>query len=265
MTAIAGGREQSLGHTPTHGAFVGFRNFARKDFAEWFRTRRFLWTAIAATALVLLGVVASRIAHSLDGSVGVTLDASENMRTAGWETLLPIFAVFSTMGILVSERENRTLAWSLSMPLTRLSVLASKLLTSLLALAVAAVLIPEVVAIVGARLAYGDFPSADAIVWPALSGASVALLLIALNLAVSTIFKNQRAVAGIALSVGMIIPGLVAAFWPAAVPWWPISMSDWITAFGAGKPLQAVTPIVWLVSVVVLLVAAQIKFDRDEL
>ncbi len=68
-----------------------------------------------------------------------------------------------------------------------------------------------------ARLAgYGDFPSADSIVWPALSGASLALLLIALNLATSIFFKNQRAVAGIALSVGMIIPGLVAAFWPAA-------------------------------------------------
>jgi ABC-type transport system involved in multi-copper enzyme maturation permease subunit len=265
MTAITIDSSRPRGLGSAREALAGFRNFARKDLAEWFRTRRFLWTTLAATSLVLLGVLASRIAHTLDSSIVVTLDASENMRTAGWETLLPIFAVFSTMGIVVAERENRTLAWSLSMPLTRLSVLASKLLTSLLALAVGAVLIPEVIALAGARLAYGDFPNAGSIVWPAAAGCSLALLLISLNLASSVFFKSQRAVVGIALSVGMIIPGLVAAFWPAAVPWWPISMSDWVTAFGAGKPLQSITPVVWLAAVVVSLVAAKVRFDRDEL
>jgi ABC-type transport system involved in multi-copper enzyme maturation permease subunit len=265
MTAIAIDTTPRLGIGQARGAFVGFRNFARKDLAEWFRTRRFLWTTLSAVGLMTFGVTAAKIASAVDPSTKLPLDASTNMYMAGWETFIPIFAVFSTMGILISERDNRTLAWSLSMPLTRLSILASKLVTSVAALSVCAVLLPELVAIVMVRIVYGEFPSSEAVVWPPLAGAAIALLLIVLCLATSVFFRSQRAVTGIALCVGMVIPGLISSLWPAALPWWPISISDWVENFGAGKPLQLVTPIVWLASMVVLILAARVRFAREEL
>jgi ABC-type transport system involved in multi-copper enzyme maturation permease subunit len=264
MTAITLPRKASP-TVPLRGAFTGFRNFARKDLIEWFRTRRFLWTTLAAVSLITFGVVAARIATAFDPAAEVPLDANTNMYMAGWETFIPIFAVFSTMGLLISERDSRTLAWSLSMPLTRLSVLASKLLTSLVVLSVSVVLMPELVAVAVVRIVYGSFPSGAAMVWPELGGAAIALFLMVLCLATSVFFRSQRVVTGVALCVGMVIPGLIEALWSAASPWWPISIDHFLEDFGDGKPLQAATPIVWLACLVVFACAAILRFDCEEL
>jgi ABC-type transport system involved in multi-copper enzyme maturation permease subunit len=265
MNAIATPMSRAGEPPAIREAFAGFGNFARKDLAEWFRTRRFFWTTLSAVGLMVFGVAAAKIARTVDPSAEVTLDAATSMYMAGWETFIPIFAVFSTMGLLSTERENRTLAWSLSMPLTRTSVLVSKLVTSIAVLAVSVVLIPELVAIATARILYGESPSVESMVWPELGGAAIALLLIVLCLATSTFFRSQRAVTGIALSVGLLIPGLVEGFWPQASPWWPISIDHWLEAIGSGKPLQTVTPIVWLAWIAVLAIAARVRFEREEL
>jgi ABC-type transport system involved in multi-copper enzyme maturation permease subunit len=246
--------------------FAGFGNFARKDIAEWFRTRRALYTGLGFLALILLGVLVEQIYGTVKPeATDVIRDPSLNLTNAGWETAIPLFAIFSTMGLLAAERENRTLAWSLSMPLTRAAVLASKVLTSILALAVLVVIVPDLVSIVVVRLVYGGWPSAESMVWPALAGASVGLFLVVLNVAASVFFRGQRAVAGVALAVALIIPGLISSMWTDAMPWWPISIGDWATDFGAGKAVNSITPIVYAVSLVALLVAAQIRFGRDEL
>jgi ABC-type transport system involved in multi-copper enzyme maturation permease subunit len=265
MNAIAASMSRAGERPAFRGAFVGFANFARKDLAEWFRTRRFFWTTLSAVGLMVFGVAAAKIARTVDPSAEVPLDAATNMYLAGWETFIPIFAVFSTMGLLASERENRTLAWSLSMPLTRTSVLVSKLVTSVAVLAVSVALIPELVAVALARVLYGDFPSIESMVWPELGGAAIALLLIVLCLATSTFFRGQRATTGIALTVGLLIPGLIDALFPQASPWWPISIDHWLEAIGSGKPLQTVTPIVWLAWIAVLALAARVRFEREEL
>lgn len=247
------------------GALAGFANFSRKDLLEWFRTRRAMWTTLAATALILLGVTAERASGLLDSQWKTNNDPSFNMLNAGWDTMLPIFAVFTTMGILVSERDSRTLAWSLSMPLGRMAVLLSKLLTSVVGLFVCALVIPDVVAVIAVRLVYGGFPSYQSIVWQAVAGGAVALFLIVLNLCVSVFGRGQRTVAAAALIVGMIAPGLIRGFWPAASPWWPISISEWITNFGDGKPMQAISPLTWLAAVVVLATLTCWRFSREEL
>ena len=246
-------------------SFTGFGNFARKDLVEWFRTKRFFWTTVSAVGLMTFGVLAPRIALAVDPKTEITADAAKAMYMAGWETFVPIFTVFSTMGLLISERDGRTLAWSLSMPLSRLAVLASKLLTSILALAVAVVLIPELVAVAAIRIAYGEFPSGASMVWPELGGAGIALLLMVICLASSVFFRGQRAVTGIALTVGLVIPGLIEGLWPQATSWWPVSIDQFVENFGDGKPLQAETPIVWMATIAVLAVAAYLKFEREEL
>ena len=247
------------------GALTGLRNFARKDLAEWFRTKRAFWTTFAAVVLIVLGVLAEKIHALVEPKAQINWDPSFNMLNAGWETMLPIFAVFTTMGLLTGERDARTLAWSLSMPLGRASVLLSKLLTGMIGLFVCALVIPDAVGVAVVRLAYNGFPNAQSIVWPALSGAAVALFLIVLNLFMSVIQRSQRAVTAVALVVGMIVPGLVASFWPKAQPWWPISMGDWVGNYGAGRPLESITPVVWIAAIVVLAAATCWRFGREEL
>lgn len=265
MNALAIGGNRAATGLSLDMSLSGFRNFARKDLAEWFRTKRFFWTTVSAVGLMTFGVVMAKIANAADPSSNLPVDASSNMYNAGWETFIPIFAVFSTMSLLSAERDGRTLAWSLSMPLTRMAVLLSKLLTSIVALAFAVVVIPEIVAVAVTRVVYGEFPSGASMVWPELGGVGIALLLLVICLSTSVFFRGQRAVTGIALTVGLVIPGLIDGLWPAASPWWPVSIDHFVENFGDGKPLQWATPAVWLATIVILAVAARIKFEREEL
>jgi ABC-type transport system involved in multi-copper enzyme maturation permease subunit len=252
--------------TTLTGPLTGFVNFTAKDTREWFRTRRVLWTGLAAQALILLGVLAVRIYASVEPSAkDLDWSPSSQMLNIGWATLVPLFAIFSTMGMLVSERDNKTLSWSLSMPLTRVSVLLSKLVTSIVGLGVLVVVLPLISSIIAVRLVYGDFPSNSSILWPCLSGAAVGLFCVVLNLFSNVFFKSQRGVVGIALCCALIVPGLIGAFWAKALPWWPFSMGDWIEAWGKAEPRNWITPVVFFAAMAVLLVAAQVRFLRDEM
>jgi hypothetical protein len=251
---------------PLTTQFCGFVNFVAKDTREWLRTRRALWTGLAAQALLLLGVLATRLYATIDPSApDLDWTPSGNMSAAGWSTLVPLFAVFSTMGMIVTERENRTLAWSLSMPLTRTSVLASKLLTNVVGLALLVLVFPLVTTILVVRLVYGDFPSDSSVVWPCLAGAAVGLFCIVLNLCSNVVFRAQRGVAAIALCAVLIAPGLVEAFWVKALPWYPLEMGTWIEAWGKAEPRNWITPVTYFAVMAALLVAAQVRFLRDEL
>jgi hypothetical protein len=247
-------------------AFAGLPNFVRKDAFEWVRTRRAFWTASAALGLTLLGVMALRIYATLQpNETEIDWSPSANMAGAGWETLVPLFAIFTTMGMLAGERENRTLAWSLSMPLSRVSVLVSKLAVNVAALGLLVIALPLAAAIAATRVTYGGFPDSASIAAPVLHGAAVGLFLVVLNLASSTVFRSQRGVAGIALCSALLVPGLIGSFWSKALPWWPLSIGDWIGGLGRCEPVNWITPVVYCVSLLALLAVALVRFGRDEL
>lgn len=245
---------------------TGLGNFMRKDAREWLRTRRAFWTAVAAQALLLLGVLGGRIYHAISPeTAGIDLTANYNMFMAGWETTLPLCAVFSTLGFLIGEREDRTLAWSLSMPLTRGAVLVSKLLTTIVVLGILTVTLPLITTLVAVRLAYGEMPDGYSIWAPLLTGVALSLFLVVVNLSASTFFHSQRTVTAIALVVALVIPGLVATTWAAASPWWPMGIEQWIKGLAASEPVNWISPVVYVVAIGVLLAAAQIRFSREEL
>jgi hypothetical protein len=245
--------------------FSGLRNYLGKDFVEWIRTRRAFWTAVAAQILLLLGVLAMRIAHTVQPDApGLDLTANFNMYNAGWETVVPLCAAFATMGFLCGERESRTLSWSLSMPLSRGAILASKLASAIVVLAVVTVVLPLVTTLLAIRLAYGELPDAYSIWAPVLTGIAIGLFLLVLNLATNAFVRSQRTVVAIAIFVALVIPGLIENIWSAAGPWWPISIEDWIKGLAGNQPVNWITPVVYAITAVVLLLAAQVKFSQEE-
>ncbi len=245
---------------------TGLVNFTRKEAVEWLRTGRAFWTAVAAQILLLLGVAAMRIAHVVQpDAAGIDLTANVNMYNAGWETILPLCVAFSTMGFLIAERDNRTLAWSLSMPLTRGAVLFSKLATAIAMLAVVTVVLPLITTLLVVRLAYGGLPDAYSIWAPVLTGIAIGLFLLVLNLAMNTLVRSQRSVIAVAVFVALVIPGLIDSLWKAAAPWWPIEIEHWIKGLAENQPVNWITPLVYAVATVALLVVAQVRFSREEL
>ena len=248
------------------GPLAGLGNLLRKDSYEWLKTGRAFWTAVAAQVLLLLGVLAMRVAHTIQpDAAGIDLTPNFSMYNAGWETVMPLCAVFSTMGFLIGERENRTLAWSLSMPLTRGAVLLSKMATAIVVLAIVAFVLPLITTLVAIRLAYGGLPDAYSIWAPVLTGIAISLFLLAVNLATNTFFRSQRTATAIAIFVALVIPGLVESLWKAAGPWWPISIEDWIKGLAGNEPVNWITPVVYAIATVGLLAAAQLRFSREEL
>ena len=248
------------------GQFAGFVNFTAKDTREWLRTRRALWTFLTAQALVLLGVMGVRIYAWIQPTAeGLDWSPSANMMNAGWTLVVPLFAIFLSMGTLVSERENRTLAWSLSMPLTRISVFGSKLITNIAGIGLLTIVLPAITAIVAVRIVYGDFPSNASVLWPVLQGASVGLFCIVMNLFSSVIFKSQKGVVGVALVSLLIVPGLIEVFWAKASPWWPLNIDAWVGLWGKAEPRNWITPVVYVAAMVVLIAVSQVRFWRDEL
>jgi ABC-type transport system involved in multi-copper enzyme maturation permease subunit len=245
---------------------TGLRNYLRKDLLEWAKTRRALWTAVAAQSLLLLGVVAMRIAHTVQPDApGIDLTANFNMYNAGWETVLPLCAAFATMGFLCGERDSRTLSWSLSMPLSRGAVLVSKLVTAIAVLAVVTFVLPLITTLVAIRLAYGELPDAYSIWAPVLTGLAIGLFMLVLNLATNAYFRSRGTVIGIAIFVAMVIPGLVENLWSAAGPWWPISIEDWIKGLANREAVNWITPVVYAVATAALLIATHVRFTREEL
>jgi len=245
---------------------AGLGNFLRKDLSEWVRTGRAFWTAVAAQVLLLLGVLAMRIAQTVQPeAAGIDLTPNFSMYNAGWETVVPLCAVFSTIGFLIGERESRTLAWSLSMPLTRGAILVAKMATAIAVLAVVAFALPLATTLIAIRLAYGGLPDAYSIWAPVLSGIAIAVFLLALNLASNAFFRSQRTVTAIAIFAALVIPGLVESIWRAAGPWWPISIEDWIKGLAGNEPVNWITPVAYAVATVGLLAAAQLRFAREEL
>ena len=81
--------------------------------------------AVVATLLALLSVMGERIAQATgDTSAPINLDPSYNLHMVGWDSFVPMFAAFGTMSLITAEHEKGTLAWSLSMPLSRSAVLS---------------------------------------------------------------------------------------------------------------------------------------------
>ncbi len=104
---------------------AGTRTIFRKEVQEWFRTRRFLVTAVLAT-LVVAAIPTGVWLVDHDGLTAgrATLAGAEavDARGSGIGTLLSLstyLAIVLTMGMLVKEREAGTAQWLFTKPVSR--------------------------------------------------------------------------------------------------------------------------------------------------
>ncbi len=261
VTTNAGGAQPSRGEP-----VAGLRTLLAKDVRDWVSTRRAPVTVLAATILLTIGTVGSRIAVLADphGTNSVVLDPVSNLVGAGWSSLLPLFAVFATIGLITGERQSGTLAWSLSMPLGRPAFVLSKAISSVGALSILTVAIPLCVTSVAAAIVYG----------PGLDGGTVAMLALALpplvafyallSIALGVFLPSQGSVAGVAIAV-TFLPRFATLISRDLPGYLPTSIDAWVMAVWRGQQASSVAPILWLASVVVLVAIACRRLERAEI
>jgi ABC-type transport system involved in multi-copper enzyme maturation permease subunit len=252
--------------TYTSNPMTGFGTFLAKEAREWVRTRRFAFMALAATGLALSGVMISRV-HALTGdtSAPINLDPGYNLTMVGWDSLVPLLAAFGTMSLLTAERERGTLAWALSMPLSRPAVLLAKLLAAVVFLAVTAVVIPEIVSVATIRLVYDGFPHGQQLFWEPLGGLAMGAFVVALNLAAGTFVRSQSAVVGTTLVCVLTVTALAAQLSQNLQRFLPTGIYDYVTAYGRGAETHPETLAAWVLGTGLLIVVALVQFRRREI
>jgi ABC-type transport system involved in multi-copper enzyme maturation permease subunit len=247
--------------------FLGVGTVVRKELTEWLRGPK---------ALIILGV-------SVLGAVFMTLipfiaEATKDAEAAGllshdptanvligWTgQTVALIAVLATMALLSTERDRGTLAWSLTNPVSPSSIIAAKYVVATVIFAITAVVLPMILSVALATIVYGGLPDLRVI------GTFVGLFLalpafyIALTVALGTAVKSTVGVAGIAFAV-MFLPATIGGLIPVVAELSPTNIGSWAMLVAKGQPASLLTPIGWLVSMVVLVVGAKLVFDRQEL
>ena len=244
---------------------LGFDTFIRKEIAEWIRGRRAIVVGLIATALALLGTMGTWIEQNVEGvtTTGAADPTVEALRFFG-PPIVALLTIFATMGLIASERDAGTLAWSLSKPLSPVSILAAKWTAAVAILAIVVVIIPTAIAATAATLAYGAAPDLSVVAPVSLLSIAVPVLYVTISIAAGTILSSQAGIAGVGITV-MLLPYLIGAFLPAVVfEAMPTGIGAWVAGLVGGDVVPMSTPVVWLATVAILAAVALAVFRRRE-
>ncbi len=243
----------------------GFRPFLRKELQEWWLRRAALVTFVTVAAMGTVGTLATRIDEAAGGvPTAEMLNATVNIFNARFDQWVLMAGIFASIGMLVPERASGTLAWTLSKPVSRTSVLLAKWSAAVLMLALFAVVLPLAWMVGVATLSYGNVPDLAAIA--RYGGVLIALpaLFVALNLALATRLDNQAGIAAISFGVAFA-PYLLSAFGPSIADLWPSSIATVAGALAIGEPANGLTVVSWGLTVVVLGLAGLWIFNREDM
>ena len=252
---------------------LGLGNLVRKDLAEWVHGKRpwvvlgittFVFALAAANSRITEWAVRSFPAEPGDGPATVlSVQPLDNLLFAIGTQFIVLAAIFATMSLLIAERDSGTLAWTISKPVSRTSVLVSKWLTATLVLWAAAVVIPMTLTTVLVTVLYG-LPDLTTVIVLGMMLIAVPAFYVAVALAAATFVHSQAAVGAIGLAV-LVAPQIVGGLVPAVTPFFPGTIFDWAVAVSTGAPASIVTPVAWLVGLGILLVLARKRLTAMDL
>jgi ABC-type transport system involved in multi-copper enzyme maturation permease subunit len=252
---------------------LGLRNLVRKDLSEWAHGKR-AWIVMAVVTTVFAfaaanGWISDWAARSLPAEPGdgpakaVSLLPLDNVLFAIGTQFIALAVIFATMSLLIAERDSGTLAWTVSKPVSRTSVLVSKWLTATLALWIAAVVVPLAVTTVLATVLYG-VPDLFTVALLGVTLITVPALFVAVALTAATLVPSQAAVGAIGMAV-FAAPLVIAGIVPGLAPFFPGSIFEWAVGFSVGGPVSLVTPVAWIVGLGALFALARARLAAMDL
>lgn len=245
---------------------LGLRPVVAKEIHEWFANRR-AWILLGVTTvMMLLNTLSARIAGTSlvgrDLPAGLSFDPTVNV-LAKWDQWLFFFAITFTVSLLIVERDRGTLAWSLTKPLSRRALIVGKWLGAMAIYVPFGLVLPMVACVVAATLSYGT-PDVGRVAVATVLLAGVPAFFIGLTLALATFLPSQSAVGGAAVLVA-IAPGLVGAVFPSIAMALPPAIGSWAVGVALGGTVSALTPIGWLIGMVVVTLAGITIISRGDL
>jgi ABC-2 type transport system permease protein len=251
----------------------GFRPLFRKDIGEWLHGKRpwviaivaTLFTAVAAANNALLVLLNANLGEGEDGpAVPTTVDPLENLLAGAAFPTFILAAVFVAMSLIVVERQTGTLSWIASKPVSRAAIWLSKWASASLMLAITAAIVPVAITAGLVTVLYGA-PPVLPVATTAIGIAASAAFFVAVVLAASTFVPSQAAAAAIGFAV-YFLPSMLGMLVPFPLdPFLPSSILNWSIGLSMGADVGFVTPIAWVVSIVVLAALSARRMERMEL
>ncbi|HEX9551080.1 MAG TPA: ABC transporter permease subunit [Candidatus Limnocylindrales bacterium] len=245
--------------------FLGFQPFFRKELTSWWQSRAALITFGAVGALATVGTLATRIDELAGGvpSPGM-LNPTANVLGGQLEQWVTVAAILATIGALTQERATGTLAWTLSKPVSRSSVLLAKWAAGVAVLSIFSVVLPLAVSMGVATLAYGSVPDVVAVAKYGLVLTGIPAFFVALNLALATRIGSQAGIAAIAFAV-FATPYFIGGFLPVITEVWPTSIGVMAGLIATGSAPNGPTVVGWAISIAVVGLAGLFVFDREDI
>lgn len=266
MTAQSTASEARVGRRWSTSTFLGFGNAFKKETTEWLRGTKKLVIAAVAIAVSVFATLVPLIeeATSEPGEVLGRLTDPTAAVLLGWgNDVTALIVIVATIGLLTTERDRGTLAWNLANPVSPTSIIGAKFIAAFAVLSVAVVLLPLLVSIGVATLAYGGVPDLRELSLFGLVYLMLPALYVGLTVALGTAARSTAAVAGVALAV-MFVPELLGSIYPSLAQISPTSIGRWAQAVAMGDPGPMLIPATWLVSMVLLTIGAKVVFDHQE-
>jgi ABC-2 type transport system permease protein len=250
--------------TQGESILLGFGTAFRKDVTEWFRGRRALIVGgVSLTFSLFATVLPIFVPKDSPGAPPLSMDPTINV-LAGWGGLnVAIVVVLATMSLMSGERDRGTLAWNLTNPVSRTSILAAKWSAAVLVYGLVGVFLPLAISSVVATIVYGSVPELGVIGLFAVLFMTVPAFYVGLMIALGTGVKATAGIAGIGFLV-MFVPTIAGEFLPIVGEVSPTSIGDWAMATAAGMPASFLSLAGWFISMVVLAIGATLAFDRQE-
>jgi ABC-2 type transport system permease protein len=244
---------------------LGFQPFLRKEFASWWQSRAALVTFGAVSALATMGTLATQIDEWAGGVPAAgTLNPTANVLGGKLEQWVSMAAILATIGILTHERATGTLAWTLSKPVSRTSVLLAKWTASVVMLSIFSVILPLAVSTGVATLVYGSVPELDVVAKYGFVMMGVPAFIVALNLTLGTRINSPAGIAAIALVV-FAAPYILGNLLPSVAELWPTSIGAMAGMVATGSAPNMPTVAGWAISIVAVGLASFFIFDREDI
>ena len=253
--------------SPRRGAmFLGFRTSLRKELSQWLRGPGALIIAgisvLGAVFMTLIPFIAKATNEAEQAGL-TSMDPTANVLMVFAGQTIAFIVIIATMTLLSSERDRGTLPWSLTNPVSPTSIIAAKTIAAMIVITLTAVVAPIVVSIVVATIAYGALPNLSVVATYGLLYLMLPAFFVAVTIAAGTAIKSTAGVAGAAFAVAFV-PQILGGLVPIVNELSPTSIGGWALAVAKGQPASSLTLIGWLVSMVVIVIAAKITFDRQE-
>ena len=251
----------------SNNRFAGLRSLFLMENDKWMRNYSWLKTLLVWT-FVTNGLLLFVFTQSSMFGATPTVQMSYEILIQLFSSAYPVGVIIMVHGAIVSEKENGVTSWVLSSPVSRLSLILSKLGANLIYIISIALVFQSLISQQLIQYFTGEAINATQYYLGIIQVALYVTYWIAFTTMLSVVFNKRGTVLGAAFMV-MFFQDLIVKFVAMVLPFFPRLMSgallNSIVSTMYGGPVSVEANLVIVVWIIAFILAAYQRFEGEEL